>query len=76
MLEKDEDRMQTYRDLTLAVARRRPQMLEMIARLVGLESPTDDRVAVNRCVRLLEEWIAAQGKDQFIVAQPGPHPTG
>ena len=28
----DRGRIQTYRDLTLAVARRRPQMLEMIAR--------------------------------------------
>ncbi len=57
----DRGRIRTYRDLTLAVARRRPQMLEMIARLVGLESPTDDRAAVNRCVRLLEEWITATG---------------
>jgi glutamate carboxypeptidase len=53
--------MQTYRDLTLAVARHRPEMLEMIADLVGVESPTEDRMAVNRCVRLLEKWIRVSG---------------
>jgi glutamate carboxypeptidase len=51
------DRMQTYRDLTLAVARQRPEMLEMIGELVQIESPTEDRAAVNRCVRLVEKWI-------------------
>jgi glutamate carboxypeptidase len=53
--------METYRDLTAAVARRQPQMLKMIAQLVGLESPTEDRVAVNRCVSLVEDWIKALG---------------
>ena len=53
--------METYRDLTAAVARRQPQMLKMIAQLVGLESPTEDRVAVNRCVTLVEGWIKALG---------------
>jgi glutamate carboxypeptidase len=53
--------MQTYRDLTRAVAGRRPRMLEMIGELVGVESPTEDRQAVNRCVDLLETWIKASG---------------
>jgi glutamate carboxypeptidase len=53
--------METYRDLTAAVARRQPQMLKMIAQLVGLESPTEDRVAVNRCVTLVESWITSLG---------------
>jgi glutamate carboxypeptidase len=53
--------METYRDLTAAVARRQPQMLKMIAQLVGLESPTEDRVAVNRCVTLVESWIKSLG---------------
>jgi glutamate carboxypeptidase len=53
--------MQTYRELTRAVARRRPEMLEMITRLVEVESPTEDRVAVNRCVALLEKWIRDAG---------------
>ncbi len=51
--------METYRDLIAAVARRQPQMLKMIAQLVGLESPTEDRAAVNRCVTLVEGWIKA-----------------
>jgi glutamate carboxypeptidase len=53
--------MQTYRDLTLAVARQRPEMLEMIADLVQVESPTEDPAAVNRCVRLVEKWIRLGG---------------
>jgi glutamate carboxypeptidase len=53
--------MKTYRELTGAVAKRRPEMLEMIAQLVQVESPTEDRAAVNRCVALLEEWIRAAG---------------
>src|SRR5580704_16392435 len=53
--------METYRDLTGAVARREPQMHKMIAQLVGLESPTEDRAAVNRCVTLVEDWIKAGG---------------
>ena len=53
--------METYRELNQAVARRRRQMLEMIAQLVGTESPTEDRLAVNRCVSLLEGWIKAGG---------------
>ena len=52
--------MQTYRDMTLAAARRRPQMLEMIAQLVGLESPTDDRGG-QPLRRLGGEWIKAGG---------------
>jgi glutamate carboxypeptidase len=53
--------MRTYRELTRAVAKRRPEMLEMIAELVGIESPTEDRTAVNRCVALLEKWIQSAG---------------
>jgi glutamate carboxypeptidase len=53
--------MQTYRDLTQAVAKRRPQMLERIAELVGIESPTEDRPAINRCVALVEGWIKTSG---------------
>jgi glutamate carboxypeptidase len=53
--------MQTYRDLARAVARSRPKMLERIAELVGIESPTEDWTAVNRCVALVEEWIKTSG---------------
>ncbi len=53
--------MRTYRDLTRAVASRRPRMLEMMGELVGIESPTEDRQAVNRCVGLVETWIKASG---------------
>jgi glutamate carboxypeptidase len=53
--------METYRDLSRAVARRKSQMAEMIGELVGVESPTEDRVAVNRCVTVLEDWIKASG---------------
>jgi glutamate carboxypeptidase len=53
--------METYRDLTGEVSRREPQMRKMIAELVGVESPTEDRAAVNRCVTLVEEWIQASG---------------
>src|SRR5271163_1437359 len=53
--------MQTYRELTRAVAKRRSEMLEMIAEVVGVESPTEDRAAVNRCVALLEKWIQSAG---------------
>ncbi len=53
--------MRTYRDLTRAVARRQPMMLKMIAELVEIESPTEDRAAVNHCAALLEGWITAAG---------------
>jgi glutamate carboxypeptidase len=53
--------MQTYRDLARAVARSRPKMLERIAELVGIESPTEDWTAVNRCVALVEEGIKTSG---------------
>jgi glutamate carboxypeptidase len=55
--------METYSELSKAVARCRPQMLEMIAQLVGTESPTEDRLAVNRCVGLVEGWIKSIGGD-------------
>jgi glutamate carboxypeptidase len=53
--------MQTYQELTRAVAKQRPHMMEMLAALVGIESPTEDRAAVNRCVQLVEGWIQAIG---------------
>ena len=53
--------MKTYRELTQAGSQCRPQMLERIAQLVSLESPTEDHAAVNRCVSLLESWIQAAG---------------
>jgi glutamate carboxypeptidase len=53
--------MQTYRELTDAVAGYQPQTLKMIAGVVGLESPTEDPAAVNRCVNLAEKWIKAIG---------------
>ena len=48
-------------DLIRAVDRHRPQILEMIRRLVSVESPTEDWAAVNRCVSLVEGWIKASG---------------
>ena len=53
--------METYRDVVRAAAKRQPEMLKMIAELVRLESPTEDRAAVNRCVTLVEGWIKASG---------------
>jgi glutamate carboxypeptidase len=48
-------------DLVAAVNRRQPQMLEMMRQLVSLESPTEDRAAVNRCVSAVEGWIESNG---------------
>ena len=53
--------MDWYRDLTEAVTKRQPHMLEMLGELVRLESPTEDPEAVNRCVTLVEGWIKASG---------------
>ena len=53
--------METYRDLSRAVAGRKSQMLKMIGELVRVESPTEDRAGVNRCVTVLEDWIKASG---------------
>ena len=36
-------------------------MLELIADLVQVESPTEDPAAVNRCVRLVEKWLRQGG---------------
>ena len=36
-------------------------MLKMIGELVRVESPTEDRAGVNRCVTVLEDWIRASG---------------
>ena len=48
-------------DLMAVAGRRQPQMLEMIRQLVSIESPTEDRAAVNRCVSLVEGWVEASG---------------
>jgi len=53
--------MESYREVAGAAAKRKPEMLERIAELVGIESPTEDRAGVNRCVALVEEWIRASG---------------
>jgi glutamate carboxypeptidase len=53
--------MRTYHDLTLAVSRQQPELLEMIAGLVRVESPTEDPAAVNRSVRLVEKWLRQGG---------------
>jgi glutamate carboxypeptidase len=53
--------MESYRDVTRSAEKRRPEMLTMIAELVGVESPTEDRAGVNRCVALVEQWIKASG---------------
>jgi glutamate carboxypeptidase len=53
--------MESYRDVTRSAEKRRPEMLKMMAELVGLESPTEDRAGVNRCVALVEQWIKTSG---------------
>jgi glutamate carboxypeptidase len=53
--------METYQELTRAVAKRRARMLERMEALVGVESPTEDREAVNLCVGLVEGWIRSVG---------------
>ncbi|MGC2399561.1 MAG: M20 family metallopeptidase [Acidobacteriaceae bacterium] len=53
--------MESYRDLKAATTKVQPQMLKMLGHLVRLESPTENRVAVNRCVTLVEGWIRALG---------------
>jgi glutamate carboxypeptidase len=53
--------MESYRDVAGAAAKRQREMLKMMAELVGIESPTEDRAGVNRCVTLVERWIKATG---------------
>jgi glutamate carboxypeptidase len=53
--------MQSYRELTQSVAGRLPEILEKIGQLVRVESPTEDREAVNRSVALVEHWIQESG---------------
>src|SRR6201992_1576298 len=53
--------MESDRNVTQAAAKRQPEMLKMMEELVSLESPTEDRGAVNRCVTLVERWIKASG---------------
>jgi glutamate carboxypeptidase len=61
VLEGRREGMQTYRELKRAVAKRRPEMLEMMAQLVQVESPTEDYAAVNHCVTVLEKWVREAG---------------
>ena len=53
--------METYRNVAGAAAKRKPEVLKMIAELVGIESPTEDRAGVNQGVALVERWIKASG---------------
>jgi glutamate carboxypeptidase len=53
--------MESNRQLRAATAKLEPQMLRMLAQLVGMESPTEDRAALNRCAELVEGWIRAIG---------------
>ncbi len=53
--------MYSYRELSRVVARKRPAMLLKLAELVGIESPTEDRAAVNESVALVEQWVQAIG---------------
>ena len=62
--------MESYRDVTRAAAKRQPEMLKMIAELVGIESPTEDRAGVNRCVALVEQWIKASAGRSERFQQP------
>ena len=51
----------TYRDLLRAASQHRPKMLQRVGELVRVESPTEDREAVNRCVSLVEAWAQTAG---------------
>ena len=53
--------MRSYRELNRAVTRQRPVMVQRLADLVGIESPTEDRAAVNRGVSRVEQWIKKAG---------------
>src|SRR5271168_1087288 len=53
--------MESYGDVIRAAAKRQPEMRKMIAELDGIESPTEDRAGVNRCVALVEQGIKASG---------------
>src|SRR5271168_4568370 len=53
--------MRSYRELIGAVAIRRPVMVQRLAELVSIESPTEDRAAVNRSVAIVQRWVEAIG---------------
>ncbi len=53
--------MKTYRELQGATKASRPELIHRIAELVGIESPTEDRAAINRCVALVEQWVKKIG---------------
>ena len=56
-------------DLFRQCLERRTAMLDAVSRLVNLESPSDDKDAVDRCGRALEEMLRAAGADVERVAQ-------
>jgi glutamate carboxypeptidase len=78
--------VKTYRELTNAVAKRRRHLLQSLGELVQVESPTEDRAAVNRSVALMEAWIKAMGgksrrhrqseAGDLLVGRFGPSPRG
>jgi glutamate carboxypeptidase len=53
--------MKTYHELLQACNTSRPELIHRLAELVGLESPTEDRAAINRCVSLAEQWTRKIG---------------
>ena len=53
--------MHSYRELSRVVARSRPVLVQRLAELVSVESPTEDREAVNRSVSLVEQWFKTAG---------------
>ena len=78
--------MKTYSALMNAVAKRRRHLLQSLGELVQVESPTEDRAAVNRSVALMEGWIKAMGgksrrhrqsgAGDLLVGRFGPSPRG
>jgi glutamate carboxypeptidase len=53
--------MKTYRDLLQACSASRPELIHRLAELVEIESPTEDRAAINRCIALAEQWVKKIG---------------
>jgi glutamate carboxypeptidase len=53
--------MQTYRELVQSVNGSRSGLTHRLAELVRMESPTEDRAAINRCVALVEQWVRKIG---------------
>ncbi|MGE3888218.1 MAG: M20 family metallopeptidase [Vicinamibacterales bacterium] len=52
-----------------------PWMLELIETLVAIESPTDDKAAVDRCGQALADWLGAMGAPvtRIAAASAGDH---